>query len=165
MADTIILLNFEKAIKGDSTVAEHTDWITVDSLQWGVNRNISRSGGGADRDTSNPVFSEVVLTKSIDIASTELWRQAVCGDSLGIATIDFIQTSGPDSKVQVYYQVKLHDAIVSSYNEGSGGGTRPHESITINFTKIERKFNQFPVGGSPTEGEVKNWDLMANATF
>jgi type VI secretion system secreted protein Hcp len=159
-----ILLNFEKAIKGDSTVSGHTDWITVDSFQWGVGRAISASGGGKDRDTSMPSFSEVSISKSMDVASTELWRQAVCGESLGKCTIDFIQTSGSDSKVQIYYQVILHDAIVSSFSSGSSGD-RPHESLSISFTKVEHKYDTFSQGGTVTKGETKNWDLMAGATF
>lgn len=64
----MILLNFETAIKGAATVDKHTDWITVDSIQFGVGRSISSVGGGSDRETSNPSFSEVTCSKNTDIA-------------------------------------------------------------------------------------------------
>ena len=160
----MILLNFEKAIKGDSIISEHADWITIASFQWGVGRAISQSGGGADRRTSNPSFSEVTLAKSMDKASTELWRQATCGESLGKATIHFIETSGADSKIQAYYEIILHDAIVTAFSSSSGGD-RPSESISINFTKVEHKYDVFDKGGTVVKGEKKNWDLMANAAF
>lgn len=160
----MILLKFDKTLDGDSVISGHEKWITIDSFQWGVGRAITQSGGGQDRRTSNPSFSEVTLAKSMDVASTELWRQAVCGESMGIATIHFVETSGSDSKVQKYYEVKLHDAIVSSFSSSSGGD-RPHESISINFTKVEHAYDVFEKGGTVKTGEVKNWDLMANATF
>lgn len=160
----MILLNFETAIKGDSTVASHTDWITVDSLQLGVGRSITSSGGGTDRETSNPSFSEVSLTKSMDKASVDLMMQAVCGKSLGKATIHFIQTGGTDAKGQEYLELQLHDAIVSSYSTSSGG-ERPSESFAINFSKFQMKYNTFTKGGTVSAGELKGWDLMKNETL
>ncbi|WP_305907346.1 type VI secretion system tube protein Hcp [Methylomarinum sp. Ch1-1] len=157
----MILLNFETAIKGDSTVADHADWITIDSFQFGVGRAITASGGGQDRETSNPSFSEVTLTKSMDKASTELMMQATCGKSLGKATIHFIQTGGADAKGQEYLEYVLHDAIISSYSVSSGG-ERPSESISINFNGFQTKYNAFTEGGTVSKGEQKGWDLMKN---
>jgi type VI secretion system secreted protein Hcp len=158
----MILLNFATEIKGDSTVEGHKDWITIDTLQMGVGRAISTSGTGKDRDTSNPSFSEVTITKSMDIASTEIWRQAICGKSLGTAKIHFIQTAGSDSKVQVYYEIELGEAIISGYS-ASSGGDRPTESVSINFNKITTKYSTFGEGTAPVVGELKSWDLKLNA--
>lgn len=157
----MILLKFEKEIKGDSKVEGHDGWITVDSFQLGVGRAITTSGGGKDRDTSNPSFSEATLTKSTDIASSDLFFQSICGKSLGTATIEFIQTGG--DKLQKFLVYELTDAIVSSYSVSSGG-ERPNESVSLNFTKISMKYNQFS-GDTVAEGKPKKWDLMANKTF
>jgi type VI secretion system secreted protein Hcp len=155
----MILLKFAQEIKGSSDVTGYEGWITVDSVQMGVGRSISLSG--KDRDTSTPSFSELVLTKSTDIASTELFFQAVCGESLGIATLKWLQTA--KDKLQNYLIVELHDAIISSYSVSSGG-ERPSESFAINFTKITYQFNQF-TGAESEEGKPKKWDLMKNKTF
>ena len=152
----MILLKFATAINGDSVVDGHEKWITIQSLQFGVGRAITTSGGGADRETSNPSFSEVTLTKSTDIASADLFMQAVCGKSLGKAELHFIQTGGADKKQQVYLKIELTDAIVSSYS-ASSGGERPSESISLNFTQIS--------GDNVTTGTAKKWDLSKNATF
>jgi len=160
----MILLNFETAIKGDSTVESHKDWITIDSLQFGVGRAISSSGGGADRETSNPSFSEITLSKSMDKASTELMMQATCGRSLGLATIHFIQTGGTDSKGQHYLEYKLEKAIISSYSISSGG-ERPTESISINFNGFKQTYNTFKDGNVAEKGEEKGWDLSKNQAF
>lgn len=159
----MILLKFATAINGDSVVDGHEKWITIQSLQFGVGRAITTSGGAADRETSNPSFSEVTLTKSTDIASADLFMQAVCGKSLGKAEIHFIQTGGSDKKQQVYLKIELTDAIVSSYS-ASSGGERPSESFSLNFTQISYQYDQFS-GDKITTGTAKKWDLSKNATF
>jgi len=64
----MILLKFATAINGESIVAAHDKWIHIDSVSFGVGRAITSVGGGGDRETSNPSFSEVSLTKSLDVA-------------------------------------------------------------------------------------------------
>ena len=159
----MILLKFATAINGDSIIDGHDKWITISSLQMGVGRAISVSGGGADRETSNPSFSEITLTKSTDIASADLFMQAVCGKSLGKAEIHFLQTGGADKKQQVFLKIELTDAIVSSYS-ASSGGDRPSESFSLNFTQISYQYDAFS-GDKVTTGTAKKWDLAKNATF
>lgn len=158
----MILLDFAGKIKGDSTVESHSDWITVDSVQFGVGRSVSMSGGGKDRETSNPSFSEITFSKSTDISSADLFYQSIQGAALGNAVIHFIQTGGTDSS-QPYMMVTLVDAIVSSYSVSSGGD-RPSESFSVNFTKIEFQYDAFD-GSKITTGTPKKWDLMANKSY
>lgn len=157
----MILLKFATAINGDSIVDGHDKWITISSMQMGVGRAISVSGGGADRETSNPSFSEITLTKSTDVASADLFMQAVCGKSLGKAELHFVQTGGADKKHQTYMIIELTDAIVSSYS-ASSGGDRPSESFSLNFTQISYRYDAFS-GDKVTTGTAKQWDLTRNA--
>jgi len=159
----MILLKFATEIKGDSQVAGHDSWITCDSFQLGVGRSISISGGGKDRDTSNPSFSEATFTKSTDISSSELFIQAACGVSLGKAEVHFLQTGGSGTKEQVYLKYELDEAMISSYSISSGGD-RPSESFSINFTKISKQYDAFD-GKKITTGTPKKWDLIKNAIF
>lgn len=160
----MILLKFETEIKGDCTVASHENWITCDSLQFGVGRAITSSGGGQDRETSNPSFSEITVTKSMDKASTELMMQAACGKSLGKAEIHFIQTGGTDAKGQTYLTVELGEAIISSYSMSSGGD-RPSETVSINYTTYQQQYNVFKDGKQAETGEKKGWNLEKNETM
>ena len=159
----MILLKFETAINGESTVAEHDKWINLDSVQFGVGRSISMVGGGGDRETSNPSFSEVTCTKSMDVSSSEIMMQATCGKSLGKAEIHFIQTGGADVKGQAYCKVELEEAIVSAYS-ASSGGERPSESFSLNFTKISYQYDKFD-GDKVTAGTAKKWDLEKNEKY
>ena len=159
----MILLNFKTQIKGSAKVDAHTDWIVLDSVQLGVGRSISSVGGGSDRETSNPSFSEMTCTKSTDISSADLYFQAVAGKSLGQAQIHFMQTHGTDAKGQVYLELVLEEAIVSSYSMSSGGD-RPTESFSINFTKISYQYNAYD-GDKVTTGTAKKWDIEGNKSY
>jgi type VI secretion system secreted protein Hcp len=159
----MILLNFKQQIKGDSAIDGHADWITIDNISLGVGRAISSSGGGLDREVSNPSFSEISLSKSTDIASPDLWYQAIQGKSLGDAEIHFVQT-GAEGTSQVYLKIKLTDAIISSYQASGAANHRPSESLSLNFTKIEYQYDQF-TGTKIVTGTPKKWDVMANKTF
>ena len=159
----MILLKFATAINGESTVTGHDKWINLDSVQMGVGRSVSMVGGGGDRETSNPSFSEITCATSMSVASTEIMMQATCGKSLGKAEIHFIQTGGTDAKGQAYCKIELEEAIVSSYSMSSGGD-RPSESFSLNFTKISYAYDKFD-GDKITTGTPKKWNLEKNETY
>ena len=161
----MILMKFEKEIKGEAKIAGHEGWIDVESFQLGVGRSITQSGSSAARDTSNPNFSEATLTRQTDRASTDLFIQAACGQSLGKAEVHFIQTAGADKPPQVYLVYELMDVLVSSYSLSSGG-EKPSESVGLNFTKIQTQYNAFD-GAKVATGTKKGYDLALNkpATF
>ena len=159
----MILLKFATAINGESTVAGHDKWITIESVQMGVGRGITSVGGGGDRETSNPSFSEVTMAKTMDVASTELFMQATCGKSLGKAEIHFIQTGGTAAKGQTYLKIELDEAIVSSYSMNSGG-ERPTENFSLNFTKISYQYDKYD-GATVVTGTAKKWNLEKNEVW
>jgi len=159
----MILLKFATAVNGESTVTKHEKWITCEAVQFGVGRSISSVGGGGDREVSNPSFSEVTLTKNMDVASAELFMQATCGKSLGKAEIHFIQTGGTAAKGQVYLTLELDEAVVSGYSMSSTG-ERPTESFSLNYTKISYKYDKFD-GDKVTTGTAKKWNLEKNEVW
>lgn len=160
----MILMDFGGVIKGDSAITGHENWVTVDSLQLGVGRSLSASGSGMDRDTSTPSFSELTISKSTDISSTELFAQSAYGKAIcEILEVHFVQTGG-EGGGQIYMELELHDPIISSYSLGSGGD-RPSENISISFTKIVMKYTQFEQGGQQTEADPKGYDLVAGEPF
>jgi type VI secretion system secreted protein Hcp len=64
------------AVKGDVTDEKHVGWIEVNSFQWGVGRGVSSpTGASADRESSAPSVSEVVVTKATDLASPKLLNE------------------------------------------------------------------------------------------
>jgi type VI secretion system secreted protein Hcp len=157
----MILLKLEPELKGDSIIEEHPGWINLNSFQFGVGRGISVAGAGIDRETSNPSFSEIVVTKSMDVASVFLMMEAACGKSLTKATFHWIQTSGTDQTGQHFLEIILESPILSGYSISSGGD-RPSETISISYNAITVKYDQFEKGGTKKEGESKGYDVTTN---
>ena len=158
----MILINFGGVIAGESQVTGHEKWINVGSMQWGVGRAISPVAGGSDRDTSNPSFSEVTFSHSMDVSSAELFAQACGGKKIcDKMEVHFIQTAG-EASGQYYLKVHFYDPLVSSYSQSSGG-ERPEESFSVSFTKMEMQYDKYDKSGSKTEGTMKGWDLAVNA--
>ncbi|MGD9857450.1 MAG: Hcp family type VI secretion system effector [Planctomycetaceae bacterium] len=153
----MIALNFATQIKGSCNLDNHTDWIDVASLSFGVNRSVQFKSAGADRTTSVAHFSEVNLTRMVDIASADLFAQSISGESLSKATLDLIRSDTNTHKT--YMQIILHEPIITAYNISSGGGETAVETLTINFTKISVEYNDEGVDQS----QQKGWDLTKSA--
>lgn len=156
-----IVINFAGKIKGNSTVEKHENWVTADSMQFGVGRSISGAAGGKSREVSNPSFSEITLTRSTDISSPEIYKSAIGGKALGDVQIHLYQTY--ENTIQVYLMMTLKDAIISQYT-ASSAGDRPTESFSVNFTKVEYQYDDFD-GKTKTTGTPVKWDVMGNRAY
>lgn len=151
-------------IKGDATAESHTDWITLQSFQFGVGRGIASPVGSAEnREASTASVSEIVVTKSMDAASGPLWQELVKNTTGKPVTIDFTSTSGGADNTFMY--VKLENTLVSGMSFSSGGD-RPSESLSLNFTKIETKYMvQAKEGTDATGGSAITYDIaLSKAT-
>jgi type VI secretion system secreted protein Hcp len=144
-------------IKGDVTAEGHANWIEVNSLQWGVGRGITspQVGGSADREGSSPSVSEITVTKTSDVASSNLLREALWGEGKKV-TLHICKTD--KDKFQVYQEYILTDTMISGFSMSSGGD-RPTESLSLNFTKIESNFTPMAAGNEETATDRAKYDL------
>ncbi|MGQ3214236.1 MAG: Hcp family type VI secretion system effector [Shinella sp.] len=150
-----IYLKYE-GIDGEATHDAHKKWIEVSSLQFGTGRGISAAiGGSTNREASQPSISEVVVTKSLDAASSKLFTESVTGNAGKKVEIHLVSTGNPGN---TYVEYVLTNGLVSGYSVSSGGD-RPSESISINFTKIEFKFTPFDNGNKAGTPVTVNYDL------
>lgn len=126
------------AIKGETTQLTHKEWIEVNSFQFGVGRGISSGvGGGSKREASAPSVSEIVVTKTMDIASPLLLKDAIGGKAV-VAKIEITQTDNSGKHV-AFQKYILTDTLISGYSLSSGGD-RPSESLSLNFAKIDSEY-------------------------
>ena len=96
------------SIKGDVTESGHTDWIELNSLQWGVGRGVSSpTGSSADRESTAPSISEVVVTKANDLASAGLLSEALQGDGSNGKSVEIDMVRTDKGKLTVYQKITL----------------------------------------------------------
>ena len=120
---------------GNVTAEGFKDQIEIHSLQWGVGRAISMiTGNAANREASQPSFSEFTISKSMDTATVGLFEKAAYG-STGDKVIITVVKTGAD-KVDTFVTYTLHNVLVSSYSMSTGGDL-PSESLSLSYTKIE----------------------------
>src|SRR5437868_7124950 len=124
-------------VDGSVTATGHEKWIELQSCQLGTNRHVTNATGrGVNREASVPSVSEIVVTKDLDCASTNLFRLSLWGEGKKVK-IDFCKTD--KDKFEAYLQLELDNVLISNYTVSGHGGTghsRPTESLGLNFTKI-----------------------------
>jgi type VI secretion system secreted protein Hcp len=122
-----------KLIKGDVTADGYTDWIEVDSFQWGVGRGVgSAQGSSGNREASAPSVSEITVTKQQDQGTPYLLEEAFNGTGATV-TFAYLRTGSP---AVLFMKYILQNVMLSGFSTSSGGD-RPTESVSLNFTRIE----------------------------
>ena len=148
-------------IKGDVSAEGHKGadgWVEVNSFQFGIGRGISSpTGGSADRESSAPSVSEIVITKPMDKSSYRWMEESLYGEGQDV-TIDFCKTD--KGALEVYASYTLTDCMVSGYSVSSGGD-RPSESLSLNFTKIVYNFSEMGAKNAKGETPKTGWDIAA----
>ncbi len=148
------------SVAGKVTAKGYEGWIELNSLQFGVSRGIgSPHGTDADRESSAPSISEVVITKQFDKSSNKLFMDAVAGKM--DTKVDIKLTTTTKDQTVEFLHYELTAAGISGYSISSGGD-RPSESISLNFLKIQitSKGMDSSVTGQP---DVVGYDLSTLA--
>jgi type VI secretion system secreted protein Hcp len=130
---------------GDPPNAKGNIKVELKSVQWGTMRNTSGAGRGGSREPEVPNISDVVVTHEPDRNSSDLYKLSLSGPAK-VMRIYFYD----DKSKTTILTVTLEGALISGYNF-SGGGGKPMESISINFTKIDWKY----VAGYINENEYR----------
>jgi type VI secretion system secreted protein Hcp len=125
-------------INGPVTTDGYSKWIECNSFQFGVSRALGTAARGSlSREHSEPVIGEITLTKSVDVASTNLFLEAVAGKLDTAVKIEF--TTTVKGQVKKFLTFELENCGVSHLSLASGGDM-PTETISLNFTKIKKTF-------------------------
>jgi len=120
------------------TTGKYKGWISLNSIQWGVDRGFSSAlGTNSSRPGAMPNISEIVVTKNFDSISVLLSQEALSGAGVK-ATIELVERND-----RVYLRVELEDAMISGYSLGHGD--KLTESLSINFAKMNYHYTAAPV--------------------
>lgn len=153
-----IFAKFPKGIKGETVQAGHVDEVPISSIRWGLTRNISLVTGS--RQTSVPSFSDVVMTKQIDSASSDLMKACALGTDLDEIVITFRKDAGEESLGYLTYT--LSDCLISSYTVSAATGA-PTETFSISYIKIASTYKKQASDHSSASDHEFEFDLRARA--
>jgi type VI secretion system secreted protein Hcp len=115
--------------------------IDASSFQWGVGRvpGASTTASEADRESSLPTVSEIVITRTTDSSSPQIWQASTTNEHFNSVTIMMPNAAG------VPTSYTLSDAVISKI--AKNGGSPPTETLTLNFTEVKW---DAPAGGAQT---------------
>jgi type VI secretion system secreted protein Hcp len=150
-------------ISGGVKTAGFVGQIELSSYSWGVSRQVgSAMAGATNRNASVPIVAELVITKPEDEASGNLFKESLAATGTATAVISLVRTDAGGGKL--YLEYTLSNVIISSYSVSGGSDGRPHESLSLNFTKIESKFIPEAVGGDEGDPFPVTYNLETQST-
>ena len=130
-------------VPGESSDASHKEWIEIESFNHGV----SQPGS-----LTNAWFK---VTKAVDKSSPYLYVCAAGSSNLTSMTLT-VRYPGGTNQVE-YMQIKMTDLLVSSYQTGGGAtdlSSRPMETFSFNFSKIEWTYQPVDASGAPSGSPI-----------
>src|SRR5262249_46314869 len=96
----------------------------------------------------------------LDLASCVLIDY--CNQAKVIPTVKIIAGQNEQGKVNPFITYQLTNALVSSVSVGGGGGGKPQETVTFNYTKISWTYKPQKPAGDDNGQDAAKWSLETN---
>lgn len=119
-------------IDGESQVQGRKGFIELLSVSWGLTSSISQRKGSQGSQGVN--VQDISCVKAVDTASAQIVDQLLRGTASAVE-IQFV-TTGPNTKPQTLWRIKLEGCVVTSYTVAGAGEDRPTETFSLNFQKF-----------------------------
>ena len=149
-------------IKGETKDSKFASKGAIDvlSFSWGCSQTgtFGAGGGGGAGKVS---YSDLNIMMAVCKASAQLMQRCATGDHIAKGTLT-VRKAGKEQ--QEFYSVKLTDLLVSSY-QTSGSSEVPHDSISLNFAKIEFEYKPQKHDGSLDGPVYGKWNISENKTW
>jgi type VI secretion system secreted protein Hcp len=153
-----------EGVPGESTDANHKDWIEILSFSHGLTQTASgsmSSGGGASAERCD--HSAFTVVKTLDMASPLLAEKCCSGEHIKEVMLSLNRAGG--DKVQ-YMEYKMTNVMVTKVSPGGssqGKETLPLEEIAFRYGLIEWTYTQQKLADGTGGGKVAaGWDLTGN---
>lgn len=146
-------------IEGESNDAKHAKEIQILGFNWGESQPVSipfTSGGGSGKVS----MQDLTFTMYACKASPKLFLCCAEGEHIKEATLVARKAGGSQEE---FYQIKLEEVLVSSYNTGGGGGSSlPIDTVTLAFAKINYQYRPQKDKGALDSPVKAGWNLEKN---
>lgn len=152
-----------QGLTGEASDAEHSGWLDIEDLEWGVCRRITSNTSTAnDRESSNAAISDLTIRRRMDSATPSLFIESCCGRGRNI-TIHLTKT-GAGSGADTFMAYEMRNAIVAGYEVAVDGESerRPIEKIEISFVDLEVKYTPYDEDGTPMAAIAVGFDTATN---
>ena len=132
--DVIIMDCGSTDIKGECQLDGYADKVELLSFSHGIAQQITGDQSNTKRTSGKPNHQDFTVTKYQDLASCQLIN--FCNWAKPIPELKIILGQNDNGKVTKTFEYTLKNALVSSLSTGGGGGGKPQETVTFNYTAI-----------------------------
>jgi type VI secretion system secreted protein Hcp len=150
------------AIAGESTLTDYTGKIEALSYSHGIAQQITGDQSNAKRTSGKPNHQDFTITKFLDLATASLINY--CNQATVLPTVILTIGQNESGKVNPYMVYTLTNALVSSVSVGGGGGGKPQETVTFNYTAIKWAYKVQSGAVADAGTGSATWNLATNAT-
>jgi type VI secretion system secreted protein Hcp len=157
-ADVFLAIKTKRAgeIKGESAATGHENAIVVSGWTWGV---ASSAALGSAQATSRRSYSNLVITKRVDSASTALMSVLVTNDEVKEAKLA-MRKAGEGQRD--FFTITLTNARVIGVDLDCDASGEVFERVSIAFTKVQVDYELQKSSGQRGASTSFNDELLAS---
>lgn len=149
-----------KDVPGTTDMAGYEKQIEVLSYSHGVAMQVTGDVSNTERTSGKPRMQDFHVTKYID-KSTPLLNQKCC-EATNLGEVQLTVARNDAGAVIPFIVYTLSDVVISSVSVGGGGGDKPVESISLNFSGIKWDYTAQKEAGGKDGVVAGGWDVAAN---
>ena len=140
-------------IDGESKDANHSQWIDVISLDWGV-RQPDRANSGGSRRRAAAIVEDMFLTMDYGKASPKLQEKCLKGAVIPKLEIEFTASYGGARATYLRYELK--NVLIKSFQTETSEDPEAPPGVLVanNFEQIKVTYTEFDETGS-SRGNVE----------
>ena len=140
-------------IQGEVTAEGYKDWVAANSFMHGM--GLPTSSGNAPH-AALPKSDDVVIVKSVDLASTGLNQRCSKGEQLRTVTLVCVRSADVHAGTFVHYRITLSDVIIKSVRVKAESAAMVEE-VAFGPKKIKWEYWPLRPDGSPGPGVSAEW--------
>jgi type VI secretion system secreted protein Hcp len=156
----VLILDCGDSIKGESQLSDYAGKIELLSFSHGIAQQITGDQSNTKRTSGKPNHQDFTVTKYLDLATCTLVDY--CNQAKPIATAKVIVGQNDNGKVTKIFEYGLTNALISSVSVGGGGGGKPQETVTFNYTGISWTYAAQKSDVTDAGNASAKWNLATN---
>lgn len=158
MADVILL-----KINGVDGETQHKGFekqIELLSFSHGVSMQVTGDTSNQARTSGKPNHQDFQISKYLDVTTPKLNQKCCEGSNLGDAIITIARNDGGTIMELMKYTLK--NTIISSVSVGGGGGDKPVENVSFNYSAIAWDYTSQKESSGKLGNAGGTWDVALN---
>ena len=122
-------------------------------------------GAGTGAGSGKANFSDLAITKYVDLASNEIIKHLSSGIHIPTAKLT-VRKAGGDQPLD-YYVIDMEELLVTSYQTGGGGDglDRMTEQLSLNFARFKITYKRQDEQGGEAGKTQAGWNIPQNEAF